>query len=69
MQERVRWCCGVQRWDLTNRLVEEQGLANVLDFGYCALEVECFRQDYFEDLKEVSRSSIGGNWRIRRSPA
>jgi hypothetical protein len=31
-------------------LVQQQGLANVLDLGNGALEIECFCEDYLEDL-------------------
>ena len=36
----------------TNGLVEEEGFANVFDFGDCAFEVEGFGEDDFEDLRE-----------------
>lgn len=42
---------------LSNMLVDEEGFTNVFDFGDSAFQVERFREDDFEDLKQGIRTS------------
>jgi hypothetical protein len=44
--------------DCLQGLVEEQGLANVFDFGNGAAEVKCFGEYNFENLSQVNKHQM-----------
>ncbi len=42
-------------WERLAGLVQEERFADVLDLGYCALQVERLGEHYLEDLEEDER--------------
>lgn len=50
---------------VSDSLVEEERLADILDFGYRASQVECFGKNDLEDLEEVSAIGIRTRQNVR----